>query len=143
MIKNLVIVLFLSSCTAKTVTVNDNQNSATNRSDTNKAEIAKVENINETDLNKDDFYFVEINNIPEPFDVAGSRPYVLWINGERIKHIPTEHLKKLVEIVRSEVAPINTNNDIHAGWLTPHFVPYSRIQQAFPPVPARLVNKNE
>jgi len=142
MIKNLIILLLVSSCTTKTVEVN--KNPVANAPEPNKQEktLNKILSAIQPN-NKGEFYFVEINNIPQPFDVAGSRPYVLWINGERIKDIPMEDLKELVNKVSSEVVKFKPSHDIHAGWLTPHFVPHSRIEEPFPPMPTRLVNKNE
>ncbi len=142
MIKNLIILLLLSSCTVKTVKVNNNDKPVANASEPNKQEksINKIVNAVQSN-NKSEFYFVEINNIPQPFDVAGNMPYVLWINGERVKNFPMNDLRELVSKVDNEVVPFKASHDIHAGWLTPHFVPHSKTQQDFPPMPMRLVKQ--
>lgn len=140
--KYLAVLLVLSSCTTKTVVVDNNKNSSANEVEPNKEKaLSRILKAVEPN-NKGQFYFVEINNIPQPFDVAGVRPYVLWINGERIKNVPMDDLRQLVNKVSSEVTPFKPKMDIHAGWLTPHFVPHSRIQRDFPPLP-RVVKKDE
>ncbi len=67
--------------------------------------------------------FIEINNVPPPFDVAGNFPYVLWINGQRVPYAPVKELTAVVDKVgRSEIKEIQYA-DIHKGWLYPHMSP--------------------
>ncbi len=65
-------------------------------------------------------YLMEINNIPEPFDVAGNYPYVLWINGERFS-APMNDLKNIVAQIGKENIPDIDRNDIHKGWMRSFF----------------------
>ena len=64
-------------------------------------------------------HFIEINSVPEPFDVNGMHPYVLWINGKKMNISKVK--KQLVEIVNSfeneEIQP-PPSPDIHRGWMT-------------------------
>lgn len=65
-------------------------------------------------------YLIEVNSIPEPFDIAGSRPYVLWVNGERF-NVPKQDLKNIIEKVGRENIPPIDRNDIHKGWMRSFF----------------------
>lgn len=65
-------------------------------------------------------YLMEINSVPQPFDVAGSYPYVLWVNGERFT-IPMEQLETIVTQIGKENIPLIDRNDIHKGWLRSFF----------------------
>jgi len=64
---------------------------------------------------------MEINSVPQPFDLNGRSPYVLWVNGSRVD-LPMEDLAYLVnKIGAKNIRPIEIA-DIHQGWLFPHFV---------------------
>lgn len=65
-------------------------------------------------------YLMEINSVPEPFDVAGSYPYVLWVNGRRF-NVPMQELKGIVAQIGKENIPPIDNNDIHKGWMRSFF----------------------
>jgi hypothetical protein len=69
---------------------------------------------------RDQPVFVEINQVPPPFDLAGHDPYVLWVNGARAK-VPKEYLHTIIEhIGRENIKPIDIPN-MHDGWIEPHF----------------------
>ena len=64
--------------------------------------------------------FVEINQIPPPFDLAGNDPYVVWVNGARI-HVPKEYIEPIInKIGKENIKPIDIIN-LHNGWLHPHY----------------------
>ena len=64
--------------------------------------------------------FVEINEVPPPFDLNGHDPYVVWINGARVQ-IPKSYVDPIIaKIGKANIKPINII-DIHKGWLSPHF----------------------
>lgn len=65
-------------------------------------------------------YLMEINSVPQPFDIAGNYPYVLWINGARF-HVPSKQLESVVASVGKENIPAINSNDIHKGWLRSFF----------------------
>ena len=65
-------------------------------------------------------YLMEINSVPKPFDVDGSYPYVLWVNGKRFK-LPMKDLKEMVAKIGEENIPPIDNNDIHKGWMRSFF----------------------
>ena len=64
---------------------------------------------------------IEINSVPHPFDLAGNNPYVVWMNGKRVK-LPKQDLSELVSKVGEENIPEIDSSDIHKGWLFPHFL---------------------
>ena len=45
--------------------------------------------------------FVEINQIPPPFDLAGNDPYVVWVNGARV-HLPKEDIEPIIKKIGKE-----------------------------------------
>jgi hypothetical protein len=64
--------------------------------------------------------FIEINQVPPPFDIGGVDPYVIWINGKREKVAP-HYIEPIIEkIGRKNIKPIDIPN-LHEGWLRPHF----------------------
>ena len=64
--------------------------------------------------------FVEINQVPPPFDLDGHDPYVLWVNGARVR-IAKEYLHPIIEHIGKEnIKPIDIPN-MHDGWIEPHF----------------------
>jgi len=64
--------------------------------------------------------FVEINQIPPPFDLAGNDPYIVWVNGARV-HLPKEYIEPIIEKIGKEnIKPIDIMN-LHDGWINPHF----------------------
>ena len=65
-------------------------------------------------------YLMEINSVPKPFDVDGSYPYVLWVNGKRFK-LPMKDLKEMIAKIGEENIPPIDNNDIHKGWMRSFF----------------------
>jgi hypothetical protein len=67
--------------------------------------------------------FIEINNIPPPFDVAGNFPYVLWINGQRVPYAPVKELTAVVSKIGKDKIKEIDYADIHKGWLYPHMSP--------------------
>ena len=62
---------------------------------------------------------IEINSVPPPFDLASNNPYVVWMNGKRVK-LPKQDLTELVSKVGEENIPKINPHDIHKGWLWPH-----------------------
>ena len=71
--------------------------------------------------------FIEVNNVPPPFDVNGHFPYVLWINGERVLYAPTEEIQALIKKVGNNNIRKLNSSDIHAGWLKPHYGPSPQV----------------
>ena len=65
-------------------------------------------------------YLMEINSVPKPFDVDGSYPYVLWVNGKRF-NVPTDDLTEMGAKIGEENIPSIDNNDIHRGWMRSFF----------------------
>ena len=65
-------------------------------------------------------YLMEINSVPKPFDVDGSYPYVLWVNGKRF-NVPIDDLKEMVAKIGEGNIPSIDNNDIHRGWMRSFF----------------------
>lgn len=64
--------------------------------------------------------FIEINEVPPPFDIGGLEPYVIWINGARVK-VPPHYIHTIIEDVgRENISPIDIPN-LHEGWLHPHY----------------------
>ena len=74
-------------------------------------------------------YLMEINSVPQPFDIAGTYPYVLWINGKRFS-MPQEDLKDIVAKIGAENIPTINSNDIHKGWLRSFFAEEETIDDA-------------
>ena len=72
-------------------------------------------------------YLMEINSIPEPFDIAGSRPYVLWINGHRF-NVPKQDLKNIIAKIGKENIPAIDRSDIHKGWMRSFFAEPQTIE---------------
>lgn len=72
--------------------------------------------------------FIEINEVPPPFDLGGASPYVVWMNGKRVK-LPKADLKRLVSKVGEENIPKADPYDIHKGWLWPHYVRTEGFQE--------------
>ena len=65
---------------------------------------------------------IEVNSVPHPFSLAGSYPYVLWVNGERF-NVPVHYLNAIIsEIGIDNIPEIKSGQDIHKGWIYPHFV---------------------
>jgi hypothetical protein len=65
---------------------------------------------------------IEINSVPPPFDVAGSFPYVLWINGMHIPSPDQKALSSIVNKIGEDKIPKVKPEDIHEGWIEPRFV---------------------
>ena len=84
--------------------------------------------------------FVEINQVPPPFDLAGNHPYVVWINGARVR-IPEEYVHPIIKKVGKEnIKPIDIPN-MHEGWLRPHF--FEQSQEITPHGRSRILNNVE
>ena len=64
--------------------------------------------------------FVEINQVPPPFDIGGLDPYVIWINGKREK-VPVHYIKPIIEEIGMENIKALDIPNLHDGWLRPHF----------------------
>tara|TARA_R100000808_G_scaffold24269_1_gene55501 strand:+ start:23786 stop:24181 length:396 start_codon:yes stop_codon:yes gene_type:complete len=81
--------------------------------------------------------FVEINQVPPPFDLAGHDPYVVWINGARVR-VPKEYIHPIIDTVGKEnIQPIDIPN-MHEGWLQPHF--FEQADEAIHKGRTRIVN---
>jgi len=65
---------------------------------------------------------IEINSVPQPFDVAGHYPYVLWINGMYISQPDYKALSNIINQIGEERIPEIDPRNIHDGWLQPRFV---------------------
>jgi hypothetical protein len=65
---------------------------------------------------------IEINSVPQPFDVAGNFPYVLWINGAHIASPDMKALSAIVNKIGEDKIPTINHEDIHEGWIEPRFV---------------------
>ena len=65
---------------------------------------------------------IEINSVPQPFDVAGHYPYVLWINGMYISQPDYKALSDIINKIGEERIPDIDPRDIHDGWIQPRFV---------------------
>lgn len=64
--------------------------------------------------------FIEINQVPPPFDIGGVDPYVIWINGKR-ERVPAHYIHPIIEnIGTANIKPIDIPN-LHDGWLWPHY----------------------
>jgi hypothetical protein len=65
---------------------------------------------------------IEINSIPHPFDVAGTFPYALWVNGMGISNPDQAALSEIIKKIGKENIPPIDMRDIHKGWTEPRFV---------------------
>ena len=64
--------------------------------------------------------FIEINEVPPPFDVGGLDPYIIWINGARVK-VPPHYIHSIIKDVGIEnIRPIDISH-LHEGWIRPHY----------------------
>ena len=98
------LLIFLSSCSKKNITKNPTE------------QISISEQIHRHPKFK---HFIEINSVPHPFDVDGTHPYVLWINGKKMNTFKIKH--QLAEIVNSfeeEEIQAPPYPDIHQGWMS-------------------------
>lgn len=64
---------------------------------------------------------VQVNSLPHPFNLNGSMPYQVWVNGERLP-LNGDKADKIVELL--DIGPFEQpedTGDIHqgTGWLTP------------------------
>ena len=64
---------------------------------------------------------VQVNSLPHPFNLGGSMPYQVWVNGERLP-LNSDKANKIVELL--DIGPFEqpkNTGDIHsgAGWLRP------------------------
>ena len=63
---------------------------------------------------------IQINPLPHPFNVNGTLPYAVWVNGEKLilNHVQTQALTKSLNLEFKQ--PENTA-EIHSGegWLFP------------------------
>lgn len=87
---------------------------------TESPDILQKENLKVLVTHTQGSYLMEINNVPEPFDVAGNYPYVLWVNGKRFS-VPKNDLKNIVAQIGKENIPDIDRNDIHKGWMRSFF----------------------
>lgn len=62
---------------------------------------------------------IEINSIPPPFNINGSRPCVVWVNGTKVD-LPKKDLISLINKIGKENMANPSEEDIHKGWLWPH-----------------------
>ena len=62
---------------------------------------------------------IEINSVPFPFNVNGTQPYVVWVNGERVD-MPHKEIMALVNKIGEENIKRADSKDIHRGWLFSH-----------------------
>lgn len=64
--------------------------------------------------------FIEINQVPPPFDIGGRDPYVIWINGAKVK-VPSHYIQPIInDVGRENIRPIDIPN-LHEGWIYPHY----------------------
>ena len=64
---------------------------------------------------------VQVNSLPHPFNLNGTMPYQVWVNGERLP-LKSEKADKLVELLDlGEFEQPEDTAEIHsgAGWLRP------------------------
>ena len=63
---------------------------------------------------------IEVNSIPFPFNVNGTQPYVVWVNGRRV-----DMAKKDIMVLVDKIGKDNIKGadpaDIHRGWLFSYF----------------------
>ena len=86
-----------------------------------------------------DLVLIEINSIPPPFNLGKHDAYVVWINGCRV-HPSKKSVINFVNLVGKEnIHPIRVD-DIHKGWMHPHYV--ENISIKFPKSRVRFVNEN-
>ena len=63
---------------------------------------------------------IEINSVPFPFNINGTQPYVVWINGRRVD-MPNKDVMILVSKIGKENIKTAKSKDIHRGWLYSYF----------------------
>jgi hypothetical protein len=64
---------------------------------------------------------VQVNSLPHPFNLGGSMPYQVWVNGERLP-LNGDKAKQIVNLLDLEPFEQPTDTaEIHsgAGWLRP------------------------
>lgn len=64
---------------------------------------------------------IQVNSLPHPFNLNGSMPYQVWVNGERLP-LRGEKTEKLIELLDlNEFEQPEDTAEIHsgAGWLRP------------------------
>ena len=64
---------------------------------------------------------IQVNSLPHPFNLNGTMPYQVWVNGERLP-LNGDKAKQIVDLL--DLGPFEQPEDtgeIHsgAGWLTP------------------------
>ena len=62
---------------------------------------------------------IEINSVPFPFNINGTQPYVVWVNGGRVE-MPHKEIISLVNRIGEENIKRADPKDIHRGWLFSH-----------------------
>jgi len=63
---------------------------------------------------------IEINSVPFPFNINGTQPYVIWVNGRRV-NMPHKDIKSLVNKIGKDNIKRADLKDIHRGWLYSYF----------------------
>jgi hypothetical protein len=63
---------------------------------------------------------IEVNSIPFPFNVNGTQPYVVWVNGRRVD-MPRKDIMGLVDKIGKDNIKGADPSDIHRGWLFSYF----------------------
>ena len=63
---------------------------------------------------------IEVNSIPFPFNVNGTQPYVVWVNGHRVE-MPKKDIMALVDKIGKDNIKGADPSDIHRGWLFSYF----------------------
>ena len=86
-----------------------------------------------------DLVLMEINSIPPPFNLGKHDAYVVWINGCRV-HPSKKSIVNFVNLVGKENFQSINVDDIHKGWLHPHYIENASIK--FPKGRTRLVSEN-
>ena len=64
---------------------------------------------------------IQVNSLPHPFNLNGSMPYQVWVNGERLP-LKGEKTDKLIELLElGEFEQPEDTVEIHsgAGWIRP------------------------
>lgn len=64
---------------------------------------------------------VEVNRLPHPFNLNGSLPYAVWVDGEMLP-LKSEEANKIVESLNLKFEQPPDTEEIHSGrgWLYPY-----------------------
>ena len=64
---------------------------------------------------------IQVNSLPAPFNINGTMPYQVWVNGERLP-LKSQQADKIVELLDlGEFQQPADTAELHggAGWITP------------------------